>query len=33
MGVRLEDTLWARPDGTIEILAEYPMELVLPVRS
>ena len=33
MGVRLEDTLWAAPDGTIEILAPYPMELVLPARS
>ena len=33
MGVRLEDTLWARPDGVFEILAEYPMDLVLPVKQ
>jgi Xaa-Pro aminopeptidase len=33
MGVRLEDTLWARPDGTFEVLANYPMELVLPVKG
>jgi len=33
MGVRLEDTLWIRPDGTPEILAEYPLDLVLPMNS
>ncbi|MBN1148368.1 MAG: aminopeptidase P family protein [Anaerolineales bacterium] len=32
LGVRLEDTLWARPDGAFEILAEHPLDLVLPVR-
>ena len=32
-GVRLEDTLWARPDGRFEVLAEYPYDLVLPVKS
>ena len=32
MGVRLEDTLWVRPDGEIEVLVEYPKELVLPVK-
>lgn len=31
MGVRLEDTLYVRPDGEIEPLAEYPKELVLKV--
>jgi len=31
MGVRLEDTVWVRPDGKIEALAEYPLDLVLPV--
>jgi Xaa-Pro aminopeptidase len=31
-GVRLENTLWVRPDGYMEVLAEYPMDLVLPVR-
>jgi Xaa-Pro aminopeptidase len=32
MGVRLEDTVWVRPDGKMEILAEYPLDLVLPMR-
>ena len=31
MGVRLEDTLWARPDGELELLAEFPKDLVLKV--
>ena len=31
MGVRLEDTLWLRPDGAAEVLAEFPMDLVLKV--
>jgi len=31
MGIRLEDTVYVRPDGTFEIPAEYPMDLVLPV--
>jgi len=33
LGMRLEDTYWVRPDGTSEVLAEYPLDLVLPVRS
>ena len=33
LGVRLEDTVWMRPDGTAEVLAEYPHDLVLPVKS
>ncbi len=33
MGVRLEDTVWVRPDGRMEILADYPLDLVLPVRG
>ena len=32
MGVRLEDTVWVRPDGLIEVLAPYPLDLVLPVH-
>jgi Xaa-Pro aminopeptidase len=32
MGVRLEDSVWVRPDGEIEILAEYPLDLVLPLK-
>ncbi len=33
MGVRLEDTVWVRPDGKMEILAEFPLDLVLPMKS
>jgi Xaa-Pro aminopeptidase len=33
LGMRLEDTYWVRPDGKAEVLAEYPLDLVLPVRS
>ncbi len=32
MGVRLEDSVWVRPDGQMEILADYPIDLVLPTR-
>jgi Xaa-Pro aminopeptidase len=32
MGVRLEDSVWVRPDGQFETLAEFPLDLVLPVR-
>ena len=31
LGVRLEDTVWVRPDGGMEILAPYPLDLVIPV--
>jgi Xaa-Pro aminopeptidase len=31
LGVRLEDSVWMRPDGTPEVLADYPMDLVIPV--
>jgi Xaa-Pro aminopeptidase len=33
LGVRLEDTVWMRPDGQVEVLAEYPLDLVLPMRG
>lgn len=33
LGIRLEDTIWVRPDGKIEILAEYPLDLVLPMKN
>jgi Xaa-Pro aminopeptidase len=33
LGVRLENTVWVRPDGQMEVLAEYPMDLVLPVQG
>lgn len=31
LGVRIEDTVWVHPDGTLEILAEYPRDLVLKI--
>ncbi len=31
LGVRLEDTLFVRPDGTFDIPAEYSLDLILPV--
>jgi Xaa-Pro aminopeptidase len=33
MGFRIEDTLWVRPDGKIEVLADYPYDLVLPMKK
>lgn len=33
MGVRLEDSVWVRPDGQMEILADYPLDLVIPIRK
>jgi Xaa-Pro aminopeptidase len=33
MGVRLENSLWVRPDGRMEVLADYPMDLILPVKA
>jgi len=33
MGVRLEDSLVVRNDGQFEILAPYPLDLVLPVKG
>lgn len=33
LGVRLEDTLWVTPEGQIETLVEYPLDLVLPMRG
>ncbi|HEY2979798.1 MAG TPA: M24 family metallopeptidase [Anaerolineales bacterium] len=33
IGVRIEDTIWVRPDGTMEILAEYPYDLVLKMKN
>ncbi len=33
MGVRLEDTVYVHADGKIEILAEYPYDLVLPLEE
>ncbi len=33
MGFRIEDTLWVRPDGKMETLAEYPYDFVLPMKN
>jgi Xaa-Pro aminopeptidase len=33
MGCRLEDTVAVRPDGSFEILAEFPLDLVLPLKG
>lgn len=32
MGVRLEDTMYCCPDGAFEELAQYPLDLILPMR-
>jgi len=32
MGVRIEDSVWVRPDGKAEILAEYPHDFVLKMK-
>ncbi len=32
MGVRIEDSVWIRPDGKAEILAEYPYDFVLEMK-
>jgi len=33
MGVRIEDSFWVRPDGKMELLAEYPYDFILPMRK
>jgi Xaa-Pro aminopeptidase len=33
MGFRVEDTYWVRPDGKIELLAEYPYDFVLRMKK
>ncbi|MEN6410609.1 MAG: M24 family metallopeptidase, partial [Anaerolineaceae bacterium] len=33
MGVRLENTLYVNPAGTFDVLAPYPMDLVLPMKG
>jgi Xaa-Pro aminopeptidase len=33
MGFRIEDTYWVRPDGKIELLADFPYDFVLPMRK
>lgn len=33
MGCRLENTVYARPDGQFEVLGEYPLDLVIPIKQ
>ncbi len=33
MGFRIEDTFWVRPDGRMEMLADYPYDFVLPMKK
>ncbi len=33
MGFRIEDTFWVRPDGCMEMLADYPYDFVLPMKK
>ncbi|HAV75918.1 MAG TPA: aminopeptidase P family protein [Anaerolineae bacterium] len=33
MGFRIEDTIWVRPDGKMETLAEFPYDFVLPMKK
>ena len=32
LGVRLENTVWVRPDGEMEVLADYPLDMVLAMK-
>lgn len=33
MGARIEDSYWMRPEGKMELLAEYPYDFVLPMKK
>lgn len=33
MGIRLEDTVWVNPDRQIKIMADFPLDLVLPMQN
>jgi Xaa-Pro aminopeptidase len=33
MGFRIEDSYWVRPDGKLELLAEYPYDFVLEMKN
>ncbi len=33
MGVRIEDTVYVRPNGEIEVLADFPHDLVIPIQT
>jgi Xaa-Pro aminopeptidase len=32
IGVRIEDTVYLTPQGKFEIMAEYPYDLILPIK-
>jgi hypothetical protein len=32
IAVRLEDTVWMRPDGHVEILADYSLDFILQMK-
>jgi Xaa-Pro aminopeptidase len=31
MGVRIEDTVWMKPDGELETLVDFPKDLVIKI--
>ena len=33
MGFRIEDSYWVSPDGSMELLAEYPYDFVLEMKK
>jgi Xaa-Pro aminopeptidase len=33
MGVRIEDSLYITPEGKFEILADFPKDLILPMKA
>lgn len=33
MGCRIEDTVYVQPDGTIEVLADFPHDLIVPMEA
>jgi hypothetical protein len=33
MGFRIEDSYWVNPDGTVELLAEYPYDFALEMKN
>jgi Xaa-Pro aminopeptidase len=33
MGVRLEDTVWVNPDKQFKIMADFPLDMILPMQK
>ena len=33
MGIRIEDTVYLNPEGRFEIMADFPYDLVLPMKN